>query len=450
MDKTSFFNKLKNNRMVKKQTKSLDEIEKEISEAKNELELLQVQLADKSALILNFKKEVEKGNEALRENIIKEAENKVLNLNNELSKMQEKKNELQKDLVEIPNQIEMESFGFYKPKYDFASSLGYKEELEEIRLDQKQLVSEKDAILILREWAVDGSLSKGRTFTNRLSKSLVRAFNNECEAAINKVRYSNFLQIEKRINKSYTQLNKINETNMIEISPEFLDLKLQELTLAFEYEQKKQDEKEQLREQREKEREEKALQKEINDKKKVIDKDITHYQKIIDELQQKIMVEDTNKMDIECQINKLQQKINEKEKEKEELDYREAHAQAGYVYIISNIGSFGEDIVKIGVTRRINPLERISELSSASVPFKFDVHALIFSYEAYKLESEVHQKFSKYRINKVNNRKEFFKVPIVDLEVELYQYESLTIDFEKTPEAQEYRESLSLIQEVVK
>ncbi|TYV25766.1 DUF4041 domain-containing protein [Listeria monocytogenes] len=445
MKKLNFFDKLKENRAVKKEQKNLDELLKDISNSKTELDSLQVKLSDKKALILNLKKELEEENEVVRENIIKEAKNHVSTLNDELLEMQIKKEELQKELVELPEQIELETFGFYKPKYDFATSLGYKEKLEQIRLEQKQLVTIKEAITVQKSWTVDGSAAKGRTFTNRLVKALVRAFNNECEAAINKVKYSNFLQIQKRINKSYEQLNKLNETNSIEISPVFLNLKLDELSLAFEYEQKKQDEKEQLREQREREREEKALQKEINDKKKIIDKDITHYKNMLDELQQKLDSKDADQIDLELKITELQKKINEKETEKEELDYREAHAQAGYVYIISNIGSFGEDIVKIGVTRRLNPLERISELSSASVPFKYDIHALVFSYEAYKLEAELHQKFSSYRINKVNNRKEFFKISISDLEEELSKYESLTIDFEKIPEAQEYRESLALI-----
>src|SRR5699024_8109211 len=129
-------------------------------------------------------------------------------------------------------------------------------------------------------------------------------------------------------------------------------------------------------------------------------------------------------------------------------DYRNAHALAGYVYIISNIGAFGSDVFKIGVTRRLDPLERIGELSSASVPFKFDVHALIFSYQAYQLENELHAYFDDYRINKVNNRKEFFKVPINLIEQKLAEYKDLTIDFTKDPVAEEFRESLNLKKEI--
>lgn len=215
--------------------------------------------------------------------------------------------------------------------------------------------------------------------------------------------------------------------------------------MAFEYEQKKEEEKEALREQREKEKEEKALQKEIESKKKVIHKEMSHLENVISELEMKLIVADeSEKESLEAQILELKENLNKFEEEIEELDYRTANAAAGYVYVISNIGSFGEDVVKIGVTRRLDPLERISELSSASVPFKFDVHALIFSYDAYNLEASLHNKFSDKRLNAVNNRKEFFKIPIDEIENELQIYKDLTIDFSKVPEAQEYRESLKL------
>jgi T5orf172 domain. len=126
------------------------------------------------------------------------------------------------------------------------------------------------------------------------------------------------------------------------------------------------------------------------------------------------------------------------------LDYRLQNSTAGYVYIISNIGSFGENVVKIGVTRRLEPMDRIDELGSASVPFKFDVHALIFSYDAYKLETELHEKFADKRINKVNNRKEYFNLTITEVEQALKEYKDLTIDFHEEPEAGEYRESLKI------
>lgn len=371
----------------------------------------------------------------------KEIEKKL----NQIDILNDKLKKVNDQIIISEDKVEMESYGLYKPRYDFATSIGYKERLISVRNSQKRMVKDKSSVHYFDGWTVEGSKAKGRKMTNDNIKQILRSFNNECEAAINKVKYNNLPTIEKRIVKSFEQLNKLNESQRLEIAPKYLELKLDELHIAYEYERKKEDEKEELREQRQREREEKALQKEIQSQKKIIDKDIKHYQNMIDELKQKVekLTDVAKKKELESQIVELYSKVTEKEEEKEELDYRTAHAYAGYVYIISNIGAFGPDVFKIGVTRRLEPLERIGELSSASVPFKFDVHALIFSYEAYQLETELHEYFSKYRINRVNNRKEFFRIPIDEIEEKLKEYKDLTIDFTKTPDAEEYRESLN-------
>ena len=398
---------------------SVLELQKNISEKTNELATVNQSISEKT----NFLNEV------------------LTRINNLLSH----ERNLQSQLTVLESDIAMGEFGLYKPRYDFASSLEYKDKLNVIREMQKAMIKSKSAVNYFENWTVDGSKAKGKKMTNDNIKMILRSFNNECEAAINKVKFSNIQSIEKRIQTSFNQHNKLNETNKVSLTQRFLDLKLQELYLAFEYEQKKEEEKEALREQREKEKEEKALQKEIESKKKVIHKEMSHLENVISELEMKLIVADeSEKESLEAQILELKENLNKFEEEIEELDYRTANAAAGYVYVISNIGSFGEDVVKIGVTRRLDPLERISELSSASVPFKFDVHALIFSYDAYNLEASLHNKFSDKRLNAVNNRKEFFKIPIDEIENELQIYKDLTIDFSKVPEAQEYRESLKL------
>ncbi|PKX71059.1 DUF4041 domain-containing protein, partial [Latilactobacillus sakei] len=207
--------------------------------------------------------------------------------------------------------------------------------------------------------------------------------------------------------------------------------------------------KEALREQREREREEKRAQQEIKEAHKQLDKELSHYKKALSELNEKLAgLEGADREAVLLNIDELQKNIDESEVKKKDLDYRQENATAGYVYIISNIGSFGEDIVKIGVTRRLDPLERVYELGSASVPFKFDVHALIFSYDAYSLESELHTRFASQRINKVNSRKEYYHVPISEIKDVLSEYKDLTVDFNEVPEAPEYRESLAMTSNV--
>ena len=128
----------------------------------------------------------------------------------------------------------------------------------------------------------------------------------------------------------------------------------------------------------------------------------------------------------------------------EDIDYREANKKAGYVYIISNIGSFGKDVYKIGMTRRLEPMDRVDELGDASVPFKFDVHAMIFSDDAPKLEAALHHAFDNKKVNMINNRKEFFNVKLEEIEQVVKENHDKLVEFIKTPDAEQYRESMIL------
>lgn len=400
------------------------ELENLIDEKQNDVELLNKQIANLSA-----QKE---------------------QLKNELTTSEQKVAALKQEVVDLSSQIEMESYGLYKPKYDFANALEYKDQLKNLRNHQKNMIKSNQAGIIFRPLALDGSNSKGKKLQNKNIKQLLRSFNGECEAAINKVTHSNVERIEQRIKKSFDQLNKLNQENGVSLTSEYGNLKIDELHLAFEYELKKAEEKEALREQRQREREEKAVQKEIADQRKKIDKDLKHFSNLKAELEKKIT--ESSDLAVIAQLKKdleeLRLKVEKATADKSELDYREANATAGYVYIISNIGSFGKDVFKIGVTRRLEPMERVAELGSASVPFKFDIHALIFSYDAYKLESQLHERFAANRINKVNKRKEYFHITIEQIEDALKAYADLTIDFNEVPEAVEYRDSLKLVQAI--
>lgn len=420
----------------------ISEIKKENEELNGKIQKLETVLEETKALsiveINAYLANKEKEKSKINNNIIK-YKSQLDGLIREISNKR-------KELIDVEDEIEIQECAIYEPRYDFATSLQYKEELDEVRQYQKDMIKDKSAVIYSENWTVDGSLAKGKKMTNGNIKVILRCFNSECEAAINKIKYNNIHTIEKRIQTSFNILNQAFKTAKVAITDDYLDLKFDELYLGYEFEKKKAEEKEALREQREKEREEKALQKEVENKKKKINKEITHLQKLVEELNLRLAEtkDENEKNDILAQLTAANQNIKDYTDEEKELDYRLENLGAGYVYIISNIGAFGKDIFKIGVTRRLDPLERINELSSASVPFKFDVHALIFSYNAYQLETELHNKFSKNRVNKVNNRKEFFKVSIDDLEKELMNYKDLTIEFTKTPDAEEYNESLKI------
>lgn len=422
---------------ITKKTKELDKLK---AESIKELIDLRARKTKELNDILNTKQEdIEKLNADIDKKI-----QKVTEQNKQISNLDKKIKDLNSQLVNVSDEIMYEDYGLYKPRYDFANSSAYKGKLSEVRSNQKEMIKNGDAGTIFNPMTLDGSEAKGRSMQKKNIKQLVRSFNGECEAAINKVTKSNIEMIEKRITRSFEQLNKLNEPNGVRLTANYLDSKLDEAHIALEYALKKEQEKELLREQRQREKEERQAQREYAQERAKYEKDETHFQQAKDLLQNKI---NNSKSDVEIESLKrkladLQDKISDIQAKKVKLSDRAENPTAGYVYIISNIGSFGQNVYKIGVTRRLDPMDRINELSSASVPFKFDVHALIFTDDAYKLETELHEYFDKERVNKVNKRKEFFRLNIDEIKQILSKHKELTFDFHEIPDAPEYRDTL--------
>lgn len=358
-----------------------------------------------------------------------------------------KKKAILKDLEEQINimnyELEMSEYGLYKRKYKFSDSVKYKEALGSLRDKQKELIQSDKAGIKFTEMSLNNSVKKGKAMQNKLIKAMIRGFNGESDALLLKITVNNAEKKVEALERIFNQINNLYKANEIGISRKYLLLKQEELRLAAEYEMVREEEKEILREQRIKEREDKKLQQEIKEKRKQLEKDRKHFLQMIDNVEELMKnANDDEKERLALQLTEYQDKLSELNEVEEDIDYREGHATAGYVYIISNIGSFGDDVYKIGVTRRLEPLERISELSSASVPFRFDVHALIFSEDAYGLEAELHRELNEYRINKVNNRKEYFKVPFSEINKVLQNHKELSIELTEVAEALEYYQSI--------
>lgn len=306
------------------------------------------------------------------------------------------------------------------------------------------MVKNKTATESPTNFTLDGSVSKGRALVNDNVKQILRSFNNECDVLIDNVKFNNVDNARKKIEKSFESLNKMNSRMQISIVPKYLQLKLEELNLAYEYALKKQEEKEQQKEERERLREEAKLQKEIEEARKQAEKEKNHYENALSTILKQLesspddMELLSKKEELESHLNTIQHNI-------EEIDYREANKRAGYVYIISNIGSFGENIYKIGMTRRLEPLDRVNELGDASVPFNFDVHAMIFSDDAPALENALHHAFESKKVNMINHRREFFKVTLDEIESVVKANFDKTVEFKKIPDADQYRETLMLL-----
>ncbi|MEG1402879.1 DUF4041 domain-containing protein [Bacteroides sp.] len=352
-------------------------------------------------------------------------------------------------VIELDEAILLQEFGFYKPMYDFANSEAYKDRLDAIRSEQKNMILNKTAAKCSTVWTIDGSEAKGRAMTEQNIKQILRCFNDECDTLINKVKFNNVLAFSDKIWKSCEQLNRINSKNHVSLSPDYAKLKVDELQLAYEYAVKKQEEKEEQKRIREQMREEAKLQKEIEDARKDIEKEQKHYTNALLKLNKQLDdCSDTEKEMLLEKKTEIESHLTDLDIAIKDIDYREANKRAGYVYVISNIGSFGEDVYKIGMTRRLEPMERVDELGDASVPFKFDVHAMIFSDDAPKLESALHRAFEHKKVNMINNRREFFKVTIEEIKQVVKENYDKTVDFETIPQAEQYRESIKILESI--
>ncbi|HEY0049980.1 MAG TPA: DUF4041 domain-containing protein, partial [Pyrinomonadaceae bacterium] len=365
----------------------------------------------------------------------------------EAKQIEEKIAELQKEFALLDESATLFSFGFYNPRYDFEQSSRYQLELDKIRLAQKNMISGKTAAICSTEWTVNGSRAEGRKQINQTLRLILRAFNGESDAAIAKVKYNNVNVMEARILKAYEALNKLVSIQCVEISRNYLNLKLEELYLVHEYQEKLQEEKEEQRRIREQMREEEIARREIEKALQDAEREETRYaealRKAREEVEKAVGDKQTKLL---AQIEALQNKLTEVQANKERAISRAQMTRSGHVYIISNIGSFGEDVYKIGMTRRLDPMDRVIELGDASVPFRFDVHAIIYSEDAPALENQLHKKFDDRRINLVNNRKEFFRVSLQEIADVVREHHG-EIEFTLAAEAAEYRKTLAFIAE---
>jgi hypothetical protein len=365
----------------------------------------------------------------------------------ELETVRSKIARLYADLKALEEVADLQSFGFYKPRYNFNSSVKYQSALEQIREQQKKMIKEKKAAVGLVEWYVNGSATEGRKQINQTLKLILRAFNGECDAAIAKVKYNNVGVMETRIRKAYDAISNLVAVQQCRITTQYLTLKLQELFLVHEYQEKVQEEKEEQRRIREQMREEEIAQRELEKARLDAEREEKRYEESLRKAREEVaLAVGAKQQKLLGQIETLQRMLEEAHANKERAIARAQMTRSGHVYVISNVGSFGEHVYKIGMTRRLDPMDRIRELGDASVPFQFDVHAIIFSEDAPGLENRLHKLFDHRRINRVNARKEFFRVTIEEIADVVRQHHG-EIEMTLAAEAVEYRKTLALIQE---
>ena len=379
---------------------------------------------------------------------------RIVNIDDEKEKLDKELNKLKEDFKSkktiydklikqvaiYDDEIELAEFGFYKSMFPFDTSEKFKDAIKIVKDKQKAIVASKQAIYTEIEWTVEGSKAKGKTFANKIIRLTSRAFNNECDSAIANVKWNNVDKMKLRIEKAWEAINKMNETNSVVIDYSYLRLKIEELQLTYEYQDKKQKEKEEQAEIRQLMREEAKLEQE----KDKAEKEEEKYQKLLDKANKDAEKLSGDKLEtLNIKLKELELELEEAKKKSERAKSMAEQTRSGHVYVISNVGSFGENVYKIGMTRRLEPIDRVKELGDASVPFIFDVHALIYSEDAPSLEKILHKVFDKQRVNLVNSRKEFFRVSLQEIEKEVKKI-SPEIEFIETIEARDYKESLAI------
>lgn len=404
----------------------------------NAEKMMQETNANAERIMQETNEEIEKMNKdkniisELNQNSIKELQSKIAELKNEKETLIYEVNFLTKEsIIEYGNVSD----------YSNISSQEIKNNLNMLKLQQDELVKNSGAILIT---TMQNANNKKQLNSN--VKQLLRSFNSECNSIIDKLTLKNIDTSRNKFEKSYYALNKLYELDFVQISKAFYELKLKELTLNYSYIQQVENEKEQQRVIRDKLLEEEKVRKEIEQEKLKLQKEETQFKNEVSKL---MLYLNKSNNDVEKQlyidkIKELEDKLKLLEKDKENVLKREQNTRAGFVYIISNIGSFGENIYKIGMTRRLEPMDRIKELGDASVPFQFDVHALIFSDDAPSLESILHQTFKENQVNKLNSRKEFYNIDLEKIKEVVKNNYNNTVNFTEYAEAYEYRESLKL------
>lgn len=353
----------------------------------------------------------------------------------EIAQLTAEAEQLRAEIVETREVMVLQEAGLYRYRHPLDSSVHYKAALAALDSEMALLVKAGGAVTGAKKWVINGSEKDGARMVADNCKLMLRAYNAEADNLVRGLRPYALDPAVKRLDGLRAAITKLGQRMHIEVTERYHGLRVRELELTADYLARKADEKERERELRAQQREEEAAQREFEAEQARLEKEKAHYEAAIRAL---LMRGDkAAARDAAAKVAEIQEALDG-------VIARAANYRAGYVYVISNVGAFGPGVVKIGLTRRLHPEERIYELSGASVPFRYDVHALIFSDDAVALETSLHRRFSERRVNLVNLRREFFFVTPVEVRDALVELKGDLLTFDEVPEAIEWRQSVGL------
>jgi len=340
--------------------------------------------------------------------------------------------ELKRQVVETRDTAILQEVGIYQYHHPLEDSPAYKVRLTAIQAQIKDAVRAGNAVVGSTTWTVNGSARDGTRMVREFSKLMLRAYNNEADNAVRSMKPYTLESSVARLEKARATIVKLGGTMNIRVQDHYHQLRVQELELTADYLAKVAEEKERDREIRERAREDEIARREFEREQARLSKEREHYRLTLEALRQQGDEEAAAKA--ESKINEIQDAIDG-------ITRRAANTRAGSVYIISNVGAFGPKMVKVGMTRRLDPMDRVRELGDASVPFRYDVHAIIPSDDAVGLETHLHHSLAQRRVNMVNARKEFFLAHPSEVRILLEQLGESILHWEEEPIALEWRQS---------
>ena len=335
-------------------------------------------------------------------------------------------------VVDLDDQRVLQEVGIYRYHHPLEDAAAYKDRLRDIDVQVTEFVKAGKAVLAADMFTFDGSLAKGRKMVADFSKLMLRAYNAEADNCVRSLRSGNVSTAQKRLESAVKAIEKLGVFMEMRINPDYHALHVVELELTADFQMKVQEERERARDEREQLREQRRAEQELAAERERLEKERAHYVGVLASL--RASGDDAAADELATRLGDIEAAI-------EAADYRIANIRAGYVYVISNVGAFGPGIVKIGMTRRLEPHDRIRELGDASVPFRYDTHALFFSDDAISLENELHKAFADRRVNFVNERREFFFATPAQVRALLLEKVGGLLEFSEDVEALEYHQS---------
>ena len=409
---------------LQNQWENLNEETKELQQLKKNADDIAAELSEQSQLLADITRETDAAKDSY----------------------QHKKAELESLVQKLAIYSEIEDYvlegHFEIPEYLYETSERFTAEIKSNRQDQRDLIKQRAAATYKPDLKIVTDPKSNKSILDGQLSLMLQAFNLSCDYLMSRVRPSNFKRTLKAIDDSATKIEKAAVSLHCGFALEYVNLKFQECELVYQYRLKRQEEEE----------EQKVIKAQIREEAKAVreyqralvkaEREERDYRRLLEKARTELGVaNEAEKENAQKRIAELEAQLKEAQAKEERAKSMAEQTKRGHVYVISNIGSFGDNIYKIGLTRRLDPFERVKELGDASVPFRFDIHAMIYCENAPKLEAELHRKFSHFRVNTINHRKEFFRIDLETIRKEAERLSAGKIEFKMTALAEEYRET---------